>query len=273
MNATEKAAIVEGGCTRPSLPPPPSASSTAKPPPDASPLIVLVRRYRRYLPVPLVLFVIMFLRPTVPFGSMLLDTLTDFLGIGICALGQWLRMWAWGSNATIGKWGVRDRGPYHLMRHPLYAGNFLIVLGLSVIFHNLWAYLLLLVPFAYMYHVITDMEEKRMRRRFGEDYREYREQDVPRFLPALQNLGQAIRTTRPFGWRFAWQKEYESCCGWLAGVAVLEAYQGILLRGWTQNWPYTLMWVAIAGLIGITSLVLRQWKKATRTRGSSTSGA
>jgi hypothetical protein len=117
-----------------------------------------------------------------------------------------------------------------------------------------------------MYHAITNMEEKRMRRRFGEDYRDYREQEVPRFLPALQNLKQAINTTRPFGWRFAWQKEYESCCGWLAGVALLEAYQGILLRGWTQNWPYTLMWAAIAGLIGLTSLVLRRWKKATRGR-------
>jgi len=268
----EKAPIVEGGCTNPSFPPstipPPSASSTAKPPPDASPLIVWVRRYRRYLPVPLVLFVVVFLRPTVPFGSTLLDTLIDLLGVSICTLGQWLRMWAWGSNATVGKWGVRDRGPYHLVRHPLYAGNFLIVLGLSVVFHNLWAYLLLLFPFAYMYHAITNMEEKRMRRRFGEDYRDYREQEVPRFLPAFSNLRQAIRTTRPFDWAFAWRKEYESCCGWLAGIALLEAYQGILLRGWTQNWPYTLTWVAIAGLIGMTSLVLRQWKKAARGRST-----
>jgi Phospholipid methyltransferase len=179
----------------------------------------------------------------------------------------------WVSNATVGKWGVRDRGPYKLMRHPLYAGNFLIVLGLSVVFHNLWAYLLLLLPFAYMYHAITNMEEKRLRRRFTEDYRGYREQEVPRFLPALQNLGQAISTTLPFGWGLAWRKEYESCCGWLAGVVILEAYQGVLLRGWAQNWPSTLTWVVIAGLIGLTSLVLRQWKKATRTHGTAASSS
>jgi protein-S-isoprenylcysteine O-methyltransferase Ste14 len=257
MNSPDKATIVEGAGTAPQSPP-----QAVKPPPDAAPFIVWVRRYRRYLPVPLVLFVVVFLRPTVPFGSPALDTMTDCLGVGICMLGQWIRMWAWGSNAKVGKWGVRDRGPYKLARHPLYAGNFLIVLGLTIIFHNPWAYLLLLAPFAYMYHAITNMEEKRLRRRFTEDYRGYREQEVPRFLPALRNLGQAFSTTRPFGWGLAWRKEYESCCGWLAGVALLEAYQGILLRGWAQNWPYTLTWGVSAGLIGVTSLVLRRWKKA-----------
>lgn len=273
MNTTEKAAIIEGGCV--SLPhletQPPLSGGT--PPPDASAFIVWVRRYRRFLPIPLVLFVVVFLRPIVPLGSPRLDTLMDLCGVCICALGQWLRMWAWGSNAAVGKWGVRDRGPYTMMRHPLYAGNFLIVLGLSVIFHNPWAYFFLLLPFAYMYHAITNMEEKRLRRRFTEDYQEYREHEVPRFLPALQNLGEALRTTRPFGWGLAWRKEYESCCGWLAGVMILEAYQGVLLRGWTHNWPFTLAWLGIAGLIGVAALGLRHWKKATRTHGAPASSS
>src|SRR6266536_5010697 len=121
----------------------------------------------------------------------------------------------WGSNAEVGKGGVRMRGPYVLMRHPLYAGNCLILLGLVVIFNNPWAYPLFLLPFAYLYHVITNMEEKRMHRRFGADYQEYEGRAVPRFLPALGNLGMALRTTLPFGWELAWRKEGESCCGWL----------------------------------------------------------
>jgi Phospholipid methyltransferase len=187
---------------------------------------------------------------------MVLDTLTDGIGVGLCLLGQWMRCWAWGSNAMVGKWGVRARGPYALMRHPLYAGNFLILLGLVVVFHNPWAYPVLLLPFAYLYHVITAMEEKRMQRRFGADYRDYRQKEVPRFLPALHNLGVAARTTFPFGWRLAWRKEYESCCGWLAGVAMLQIYEGIVWRGWTQNWPYTRQWLIGLGIIGIVSLWL-----------------
>ena len=199
-----------------------------------------------------------------PGGSSLLDTVTDLVGVGVCALGQWFRLWAWGSNATVGKWGVRDRGPYTLLRHPLYTGNFLITTGLVVIFHNPWAYLLFLLPLASLYHVITNMEEKRMHRRFGEDYREYRVKEVPRFFPALGNLGTAVRTTAPFGWGFAWRKEYESCCGWVAGVAALEAYEGVLMRGWEHNWPYTVRWGMVIGLIGLLSLMLGMRKNASR---------
>ncbi len=217
---------------------------------------VWLRRYRRYLPVPFVVVCVVWLRPVIPGGSLLLDTVTDVFGVLVCALGQWLRLWAWGSNATVGKWGVRDRGPYTLMRHPLYAGNFLIAAGLVIIFNNPWAYLLLLVPFAYLYHVITEMEEKRMHRRFGKDYRQYERNEVPRFFPAWANFGTAVRTTRPFSWKFAWRKEYESCCGWLAGVAGLELYTGIWVRGWERNWPYTVWWLLLLGMIGIVSFVL-----------------
>ena len=91
---------------------------------------------------------------------------------------------------------------------------------------------------------------------FGADYQEYRGRAVPRFLPALGNLGMALRTTLPFGWELAWRKEGESCCGWLAGVVVLEAYEGVLARGWAQNWLYTQRWLVVLGLIGALALSL-----------------
>ena len=240
---------------------PPGASV---PHPPQKGLGVWLRRYRRALPIPLVLGTVVVLRPTVPWGSALLDTITDIIGVCICVLGQWLRLWAWGSNADVDKWGVRDRGPYALMRHPLYAGNFLIVLGLVVVFNNPWAYPLLLLSFAYLYHVITDMEEKRMHRRFGDDYREYRQKEVPRFLPALGNLSTSLRTTFPFGWGLAWRKEYESCCGWLAGVVVLEIYEGVLARGWAQNWPSTQWWLIVLGMIGLVVLGLGIHRRSIR---------
>lgn len=225
---------------------------------------VWLRRYRRYLPVPFVVFCMVWLRPVILGGNPLLDAFLDVTGVLVCTLGQWFRFWAWGSNATVGKWGVRDRGPYTMMQHPLYAGNFLIAAGLVIIFNNPWAYVLFLAPFAYLYHVITDMEEKRMQRRFGDDYHQYQQRAVPRFLPAIANLGAAIQTTRPFGWQFAWRKEYESCCGWLAGVAALEMYEGIWWWGWQANWPATVRWLLMLGVIGLTSLILGVRKRAHR---------
>jgi protein-S-isoprenylcysteine O-methyltransferase Ste14 len=246
-----------------SVSPPLAPGGTALPPQKG--VGVWLRRYRRALPIPFVLLTVIGLRPVAPWGSSVLDSLTDVIGVGICALGQWLRVWAWGSNATVGKWGVRDRGPYALMRHPLYAGNFLIMLGLVVVFNNPWVYPLLLLPFAYLYHVITDMEEKRMQRRFGADYHGYREKEVPRFFPALSSANTAVHTTRPFGWALAWRKEYESCCGWLAGVVVLEIYEGVLAHGWEHNWPATQRWLVVLGVIGVAACGLRIRKDLTRT--------
>ncbi len=225
---------------------------------------IWLRRYRRYLPIPLCLIAVIWLRPVTPWGSPFLDTFTDVLGVGLCLLGQSLRAWAWGSNADVGKAGVRTRGPYTLMRHPLYAGNFLILSGLVVIFNNPLAYPLFLIPFAYLYHVITDMEEQRMSRRFGTDYSEYRVNDVPRFWPALGHRQAALNTTLPFSWKLAWRKECESCCGWLAGVATLEIYEGVFIYGWTQNWPYTRNWIVLLGLAGVTAFSLWVQKILTR---------
>lgn len=195
---------------------------------------------------------------------MWLDTLADSLGAGLCVLGQGLRFWTWGSNAIIGKAGVRTRGPYTLMRHPLYAGNFLILLGLLVILNDPWGYCLFLLPFAGMYYVITNREEEQMLRRFGGDYQRYLLSDVPRFWPAFRNVQVALRATLPFGWRLAWSKEYESCCGWLAGIVVLEIYEGVLTRGWEENWPRTQGWLILLGIIGLATLSLRLRKSLSR---------
>lgn len=226
---------------------------------------VWLRRYRRLLPIPLGIVALACLTPGVPGGSVALDTLFDIAGIGLCCLGQALRLWAWGSNATVGKHGVRQRGPYWLMRHPLYAGNFLILLGLVVIFNNPLAYPLFLLPFAYLYHVITEMEEARMYRRFGADYQAYRVHSVPRFWPAFAHLPAAFRTTTPFGWWFAWSKEYESCCGWLAGSIALEMYEDTLRYGWTQNWPYTARGLLVLVVIGSLVVACKVYQHRTRT--------
>ena len=154
-----------------------------------------LRRYRRSLPIPLAILVLIFFPPTYPLASPGLDLLSDIVGTAVCLLGQWLRAWAWGSNAEVAKFGVRERGPYALMRHPLYAGNFLIVLGLVVVYHNPWVYPLLLLPFAYLYDAITKLEEHRLHWRFTQDYEGYRAVAVPRFLPALSHLPQAFGTT------------------------------------------------------------------------------
>ena len=82
-----------------SVSPPLAAGGAALPPQKG--VGVWLRRYRRALPIPFVLLTVLGLRPAAPWGSNFLDGLTDVIGVGLCALGQWLRLWAWGSNATV----------------------------------------------------------------------------------------------------------------------------------------------------------------------------
>lgn len=137
-----------------------------------SPIGLWLRRYRRLLPFPLAGIVFTLLPPGVSGGFD--EALTTAAGAAFCSLGQGLRLWAWGSNGSVGRQGVRERGPYALMRHPLYSGNFLIVLGTVVVLNNVWAYPLLLLPFACLYRVIAATDEQRMIQHFGPDYLKYR---------------------------------------------------------------------------------------------------
>lgn len=209
-----------------------------------------LRRYRRLLPFPLAAIVFTALSPgSDGFGELL----TAAAGGICCAFGQGLRIWAWGSNAEVGGQRVRDRGPYALMRHPLYTGNFLILLGIVIIFNNIWAYLLLLAPFAYLYHVITAMDERQMMQYYGLDYLKYRDRGLARFWPAFSNLPSALTTTFPFGWAVALRKEYGSCCAWMAGIVGLLIYKQALERGYSiaQFWVLLLGGCALIG-IGVT---------------------
>src|SRR5713101_7054021 len=132
-----------------------------------------LRRFRRYLVPSFAVITLLWLRPQRLAGSPLFDEITDGVGIILALFGELLRMWAWGANAQTGKWGVRTHGPYALMQHPLYVGNFFIIFGLLVIFNNPWAYVLCGLPFVLIYRASIGLEEERMHRRFGEDYRRY----------------------------------------------------------------------------------------------------
>ena len=191
-----------------------------------------LRRFRRYAAVPLVVLALLLLRPRLSAGDLFFDTLTDGVGVVIALVGQLVRFWSWGSNAhTAATGGVRTRGPYALLRHPLYVGNLLIATGLLVVFNNPWAYLLCGVPIVTLYWTIVDLEEEHMTQTCGEYYRRYVATGIPRFLPAVRQFPAALRTSLPFRWRVAYKKEYESVLGWIAGMLVLRMYEQVFWQG------------------------------------------
>jgi len=227
-----------------------------------------VRRFRRYIAVPLAMLTLLGLRPLLPAGSPFFNELTDWLGIGIALLGQGLRGWVWGSNGPVGTLSVRTRGPYALMRHPLYVGNLLIAWGLLLIFHNPWAYLFCGLSFVLLYQVVVVVEEEQMAERTGESYRQYVASGVPRFIPDLRRLSEAMRTSWPFYWRLAGKKEYESALGLVAGAGALVMYEEVWQHGVDVAWG-KIMSLAVAlasvGVLAVSLYIRKRLQQAQRT--------
>ena len=111
------------------------------------------------------------------FGSfgMIAGTWLTFSGIVLVILG-WRKI----HNST----GMVTDGIYRYIRHPQYAGLFMIIFGWLL--H--WPTLLTLIIFpilVFMYYRLAVSEESALARNFGEAYEIYKKQ-TPRFFPRLR---------------------------------------------------------------------------------------
>lgn len=102
------------------------------------------------------------------------------LGAGVAAIGAGLRLWASGTLEKNVR--VARRGPYRLVRHPLYLGSTVLWLGLLLAGGNPWFAAPAAVAFA-AYHVHAIRREERfLLERFGDEYAALR-RDVPALVP------------------------------------------------------------------------------------------
>jgi len=121
------------------------------------------------------------------------DRLIWPLGVSIFVLGLLLRVWA--------QQHIRRRlkapkhlvttGPYSLVRNPLYIGNILMCLGVTVVSELLWLVPATVLWCVVLYSIVVRHEEERLLRRYGEPYRRYA-LEVPRWFPLswhFRNMG------------------------------------------------------------------------------------
>jgi len=104
------------------------------------------------------------------------------LGFSIAA-----RVWLggnWSGSVTIKKGHELIRsGPYALVRHPIYTGLLLALIGTALAVGK-WRALIALLPFAFAIYRKMAVEERFMSDQFGGDYARYREQ-VPALIPFI----------------------------------------------------------------------------------------
>lgn len=111
--------------------------------------------------------------------------------VPVIAVGTALYVWCVWNFAAVGRgtpglWDaprqVVAAGPYRWVRNPIYIAALLVVAGEAWLFLSaaLLAYAAAMAAFFHLF--VTGYEERRLRRRFGSAYEEYR-RTVPRWLP------------------------------------------------------------------------------------------
>ena len=139
-------------------------------------------KYRSYTPIPFLLLMVIFAEPSI---------ISMVIGFAIAISGELMRFWgvSWAGSETRTTGGVGGTylvisGPFAFVRNPLYVGNILLYTGIGIMSWSLFPYLQIvaLLFFAVQYHFIVLEEEKFLKEKFGEAYKNYFK-NVPRFIP------------------------------------------------------------------------------------------
>lgn len=153
---------------------------------------------------------------------------------------------------------LNTTGAYSLVRNPLYLGNALIWIGITLFFEEILLTAIFTLLLLVYYLFVVYAEEDFLSEQFGEKYASYAKQ-TPALIPRLKRW---IPSDRPFSWLMVLRREHDSIFSAVTGIVIVyhcmdyRTHSGqILLR---REW--LIPWLVLAGLW----LILKVLKKKTR---------
>ncbi|HEY32257.1 MAG TPA: isoprenylcysteine carboxylmethyltransferase family protein [Dehalococcoidia bacterium] len=117
-----------------------------------------------------------FIMPAVAIYSIFLPlklaTAWLYTGLPICFIGGILMLIAYISIRDTPPDKPVTKGAYHISRHPLYVGQFLIYVGMGLACAS-WVILLSATAWIILWQIAISAEERDLVEHYGESYREY----------------------------------------------------------------------------------------------------
>ncbi len=224
-------------------------------------------RWRSYLPLIMAaLFIPALIWWRHPFASRGLDLAWDAGCLAVALLGEAVRFFTVGfvPRGTSGRNTLRQvadalntSGMYAVVRNPLYLGNFIIWLGLSLFMKSVWFTLIIILFFTIFYERIIFTEEAFLRQQFGDAFLEWAAA-TPAMLPRFRNWRPP---SLPFSWKSALVREYGSFYAIIVTFTVLEVLGGLSAPGKFYVEP---IWIKIFIASTIFYLTVRYLKKKTK---------
>ena len=179
-------------------------------------------RYRNAL-FPLVfVFGSLLLRPQVMFGNVTIDRILSATGLILALLGEAVRLSTigfeyihrGGKDGKVYAGRLVRGGMYGVTRNPMYIGNGLIAIGMTMFFGSPMGYVILIPFFLFVYQAIIAAEEAYLKSKFGAEYDAY-EATVNRIVPSLSSMRAAFA-----GMRFDWRRSIKKDLGTVAGLTI-----------------------------------------------------
>jgi protein-S-isoprenylcysteine O-methyltransferase Ste14 len=152
---------------------------------------------------------------------------------------------------------LNTTGMYSVVRHPLYLGNFIIILGITLFVQVWWLILVAVLAFWLYYERIMFTEEEYLRRKFGNSYLKWARR-TPSFLPKFKNWQKPCLA---FSFRTVLRRESSGFFGIITSFIFLEVMGDILTEGKLE---LDLLWAILLIISIVTYLTLRILKKKTR---------
>jgi len=99
------------------------------------------------------------------------DIGTVSIGLALAVVGQLFRIYA--AGYIFKNKQLATTGPYALVRHPLYLGNFIILSGFTIASANPYVVAVVVVFFLVWYPAAIAYEDSKLENIFGDDWREW----------------------------------------------------------------------------------------------------
>lgn len=175
-------------------------------------------RLRDYTPIPIVLLALLIAKPTL---------LSIVAGLVVALIGEMARAYGVAFIGSISRTRsysngeLVKEGPFSLLRNPLYFGNLVLTVGLSMMAGVAWLPVLVVVVFYAQYIPIVAWEEMKLTRIFGDRYAAYKREVPNRWFPNLARLLTMHWARTPVVWAPAWKSEKRTLTSVLAFAAVM----------------------------------------------------
>ncbi|MFO1523375.1 MAG: isoprenylcysteine carboxylmethyltransferase family protein [Kiritimatiellia bacterium] len=208
-------------------------------------------------------------RPLLPMGSERANNITDLVGAAITLTGQFVRCFTigfkyikrGGKNKQVYADDLVVGGIFAHSRNPMYVGNLLIFLGVTVVVHSPLLYAVGIPLIGFIYAAIIAAEENFLRGKFGAQFDDYCAR-VPRLIPNLAGIRSSL-AGHAFQWRRVLLKEFGTLTASLVGLVAIRMWSLHLILG-AKAGPEIHAWAWAFLPIGLFYITIYTLKKTRR---------